>query len=150
MKKVASLIFGLFIIFGCSKSSDDCPPISPIDPSVNVAIVDMDGNSLIGDDNVYKPSEITLSRGGHNVELAFFEDNNFDLTMMTFLFDQMESEKDYFLKLNEDEVEVLNLSISLLAIDTDCSGSIQKILDEFYLNGEKIDITNHYYYVIQK
>ena len=114
MKKVTPLLLCilLFIFASCSKDNySDCALVSPIEPIAYISIEDSEGASLLGEDNVYKPSEITLTRGTDTLSLDFSEGNN-KMAIVLF-FEQFESEKDYSLNLNDDETDILNLNLKL-------------------------------------
>lgn len=122
---------------------DYCATVSPPEAIAFISIADSEGNFLLGEDNVYKPSEITLTRDKDTLFLDFTEDN--DKTAIILFHDQLESEKDYSLNLNDKESEILNLTI--VVNETRCfdvSG-----IETFRVNGEEIQSENNAY-IIQK
>lgn len=146
MKKVIPLLLSilLFIFASCSKDNySDCALVSPVEPVAFISIENSEGVSLLGEDNVYKPSEITLTRGTDTLFLDFSEGN--DKMVIVLFFEQFESEKDYFLNLNDDETEMLNLSLKLNP------GKCFNVLsiEKFKLNSEEIQLENGAY-TIQK
>ncbi len=111
MKKSYLLFFGIitfFILFSCDKN-DNCEAVIPAQPAINIRILDNEGNSLIGENNIYKPSEISLTRGSQIINLIF-NDNN-EETYITLYYPEIESGKDYQLKLNNEETDILNLKL---------------------------------------
>jgi hypothetical protein len=128
----------------CETRDDECDFVFPKQPIAGISIVDSEGNSLIGEDNVYKPSEITLSDGAEEIPLEFIEFR--EVTRMSFYFGFMISEKKYFLKLNETETDTINMTIH--AYPTKCFGMMKEI-EKFSVNGEEIEGEGDIY-VIQK
>jgi len=146
LKNTILLFFSLMILTSCSKSfNDDCAATDPPEPIVQILIVDSDGNSLIGENNVYKPSEITLNRGNQNISLRFYDYDG--KTFMEFYYYEMESEKDYALKLNDQETDILNLKLN--TYNTDCFEGLRSLV-KFNLNGEEIRRGADYAFIIQK
>ena len=138
-------IIALLILSSCSKKDDDCPVIDIIEPAINITILDSLGNSLIGENNIYKPSEITLIRGAQTVFLSFQENN--DITYIRLLYTDMESEMDYELKLNELETDILN--IKYRSERGECYDYL--VVEAFYVNGEELVYDNDLYsYIIRK
>lgn len=145
MKKLVLIIFGLMVFASCSKSDNhNCATVSPPEPAVSILIVDSEGNSLLGEDNVYKPSEIKLNRGSQEIPLMFYDQDG--TTFMSLWYHDMESEKDYFLKLNEEETDVINLKIN--TYNTECFQGLRG-LEKFLVNGKEIQSDSHAF-VIEK
>ncbi len=146
MKNILIVIFSFLMLSSCSKKSDDCAATDPKEPAFNIRIMDAEGNSLIGEDKIYKPSEIKLSRGSQTIFLIF-EDANDGETYIRLYYPEMESEKDYQLKLNEQEIDILNLKLK--NIEGECFDFLS--VEAFYVNGIEIQLDNDSYsYIIQK
>ena len=149
MRKIVFLFtasVALLILSSCSKSfNDDCAATDPPYPTIQISIIDSEGNSLIGEENIYKPSEIKLNRGDQNISLRFYEYEG--KTFMELSYFDMESEKDYFLKLNEQETDILNLKLN--TYNTDCFKGLRNV-EKFLLNGVEIQRDVNYSFVIQK
>ncbi|RFN58319.1 hypothetical protein [Marixanthomonas ophiurae] len=146
MKKVTPLLLSilLFIFASCSKDNySDCALVSPVEPIAFISIEDSEGVSLLGEDNVFKPSEITLTRGTDTLFLDFSEGD--DKMAIVLFIEQFESEEDYSLNLNDEESEILNLTLKLNPGKCFDVLSIEK----FKLNGEEIQPENGAY-IIQK
>ncbi|MCG2430512.1 hypothetical protein [Aequorivita xiaoshiensis] len=145
MKNTILLIFSLIILSSCTKKEGDCSVIDIIEPVINISILDSLGNSLIGENNIYKPSEITLTRGSQTVFLSFEENNN--ITYIRLLYTDMESEKNYELKLNGLETDILNIKYRLER--GECFDYL--VIEGFYVNGEEMVFDNDSYsYIIRK
>ena len=100
---------------------------------------------MIGENNIYKPSEITLTRGSQTVFLSFEENNN--ITYIRLLYTDMESEKNYELKLNGLETDILNIKYRLER--GECFDYL--VIEGFYVNGEEMVFDNDSYsYIIRK
>ncbi|PVW13833.1 hypothetical protein DDV96_11810 [Marixanthomonas spongiae] len=70
-------IFFLIIVlqfFSCDRYDDCAMLLSPPQSVALVTIEDSKGNSLLGEDNVYKPSEITLTGNEDTLFLNFFKE----------------------------------------------------------------------------
>lgn len=146
MKNTILLLFSLMILTSCSTSSnDDCAATDPPEPTVQISIIDREGNSLVGENNIYRPSEITLNRGSQNIPLRFYEYDG--KTFIEFYYYDMESEKDYSLKLNDQETDVLNLKLN--TYNTDCFEGLRSLV-KFNLNGEEIQRDANFAFIIQK
>ncbi|MEH6763183.1 MAG: hypothetical protein V7655_01690 [Aequorivita antarctica] len=144
MKNTFLIIFSLLFMLSCD-TNDDCAATDPREPAINIRIVDTAGNSLIGENNIYKPSEITLSRGSQEVFLIFNEYN--EETYIKLYYPEMESEKDYQLKLNDQEIDILNLRLKNL--EGECFDFLS--MESFSINGEEIQLDNNSYsYIIRK
>lgn len=144
MKNTFLIILSLFFMLSCD-TNDDCAATDPPPTTVQILILDSDGNSLIGEDNIYKPSEIRLDRGNQNIPLRFYD---FDgKTYIDLYYYEMESEKDYNLKLNEQETDILNLKLN--TYNTDCFDGLKSVV-KFILNGEEIQRDVNYAFIIQK
>lgn len=147
MRKAFLLIFSLLFVLACSKNYDDCYSIFPGTPEVYVVLMDSEGNSLLGENNVYKPSEISLLRGEEKMDNLSFQEYSGGIIVMVLNYRQMEAEVDYELKLNEEESDIINIKKS--DQDIQCLTNV-KLLEEFWVNGEQILIKDNRWYVIQK
>ena len=144
MKNTILIILSLVLLASCNKN-DECEAIIPSDPAFNIRIVDGDGISLIGENNIYKPSEITLTRGSQTIFLLFNEYN--EETYIKLYYPEIESGKDYQLKLNEQETDILNLTLK--NIEGECFDFLS--VEAFYINGAEVPFdSDSYSYVIQK
>ena len=138
MKNVVVIIFSLALLSSCAS-------FDPREAAINISIVDKEGNSLLGDDNIYKPSDITLTRGDQTILLIFNEVN--EETQIRLFYSEMESGKDYQLKLNDQETDVLNLKLETLV--SECFDFLS--VDAFFLNDEEIQMNeDSYAYIIKK
>lgn len=145
VRNIVIVTFSLILLSSCSPNSNDCSAIDPVPPEVKISIVDSEGNSLIGENNIYKPSEITLTRGDQTIFLMFSEYN--EKTYINLYYPEMESGKDYKLKLNDQETDILNLQLKL--IPGACFDFLS--VEAFFLNGEEIQFDNDSYsYIIRK
>jgi len=145
MKSIVIIIFSLLLLSSCSNDVNNCAATDPREPAINILIVDAQGSSLIGEENVYKPSEITLSRGDQTIFLIFNEDN--EEIFITLYYPEMESVKDYQLKLNDQEVDILNLKLRTTA--GECFDFLS--VNTFLLNGEEIQMDSELNaYIIRK
>lgn len=145
IRSLGIIIFSLFLFSACSPNLNDCAAIDSRIPAVDIRIQNKAGKSLIGEENTYKPSEITLTRGEQNILLIFNE--NKEGTYITLYYPEMESEKDYLLKLNDTETDILNLKFKNLA--GRCFDFLT--VETFNLNNQKIkldSVSNSY--IIQK
>lgn len=145
MKNISIVIFSFLILSSCSKRNDDCATTDPPEPTVQISIIDNEGNSLLGENNTYKPSEITLNRGSQNIPLRFYEYDG--KIFMELYYYEMESEKDYALKLNDQETDILNLKLN--TYNTDCFDGLKSLV-KFNLNGVEIQRDVNYAFIIQK
>lgn len=145
IRNIATVIFCTLLITSCSKQNNDCASIFPVPPEVNISIVDSEGNSLIGEDKTYKPSEITLTRGNQSIPLSF---NEYDGQMViTMFYPEMESGKDYLFKLNDQETDTLN--VILKKINGECFDTLS--IEGFFINGVELQFNrDSYSYVIIK
>tara|TARA_R100000306_G_scaffold945_1_gene2588 strand:- start:186 stop:662 length:477 start_codon:yes stop_codon:yes gene_type:complete len=147
MKKniLLKIIVCFFILqFVSCDSNDDCGSYLSPSPSITyISIEDSEGNSLLGENNEYKPSKITLTRGTDTLLLDFSEGN--DKIAIVLFFEQLESEKNYSLNLNAEETEILNLT---LKINRGECFDVSEI-ETFRLNGAEIQPENGAY-IIQK
>ncbi|MBT0608572.1 hypothetical protein [Aequorivita echinoideorum] len=143
MRNKIIIILSFIIMFSCG--NDDCENIFPLIPQISISIEDIDGNSLLGEENIYKPSEITLTRGNQNIQLIFEETEGKIILYLDYT--DMESGQDYLLKLNDVETDILNLTICVNK--GECSDTL--VVEKFLLNGEEI-IKNaeSFRYIIQK
>lgn len=137
MKNIVVLLFSVILLSSCSRNIYNCAQIDPREPAVNISIVDSDGNSLIGEDNIYKPSEITLTRGDQTILLIFDLVN--DETQITLYYPEMKSGEDYQLKLNDQETDVLNLNLENLV--GECFDFLS--VNTFLYNGEEIQLNSN-------
>lgn len=145
MKNIVVIIFSVLLLSSCSRNIYNCAETDAREPAINISIVDSEGNSLIGEDNIYKPSEITLTRGDQTIFLVFIEFS--EETQIRLFYSEMESGKDYKLKLNDQESDVLNLKLKTLV--SECFDFLS--VDAFFLNGEEAELNNDSYsYIIQK
>ncbi len=144
MKSTFFVIISLFFLGSCSKKNDDCETIQPPEPAINIRILDASGNSLIGEDNIYNSSEITLTRGDKTINLLFPKNN--EETYITLYYPDMESDKDYQLKLTNQEIDFLNL---ILANNDGFCYDILEV-EALYINGKEIQRDANYAYVIEK
>lgn len=143
LKYVIAIFIVLFAITSCTRKYSECATIDPAPSVAYISIIDSEGNSLIGEDKVYKPSEITLTRGDQSIFLNFIEDG--EITMIEVYFDQMESNMDYMLKLNSNETDILNLDITRhngLCFDT-------FEIESFTVNGTLIEPDVNTYTIIK-
>ncbi|MEM0516968.1 MULTISPECIES: hypothetical protein [Aequorivita] len=145
MEKIYVVFFLLLIMSACD-TNDDCAATDPPPQSIHISILDTEGNSLIGENNIYKPTEITLDRGNQNIPLRFYDYDG--KTFIELYYYDMESEKDYNLMLNQQETDILKLKINIY--NTDCFTELKSV-EKFLLNGEEIQRDNETYsYIIQK
>ncbi|MBK5212453.1 MAG: hypothetical protein JJE55_02180 [Flavobacteriaceae bacterium] len=139
-------IIALLILSSCSKKDDNlCATTEPPSDTITISIIDNEGNSLLGENNTYKPSEITLNRNNQNIPLRFYEYDG--KTFMELYYYEMESEKDYALKLNDQETDILNLKLN--TYNTECFKGLRSVV-KFNLNGEEIQRDVNYAFIIQK
>jgi len=136
----------LFVLTGCKKTddNDDCDYAIPVCSCAYIGIVDSEGNSLLGADNVYDPAEISLSNEGQLIELIE-DDLGGDQLYLRFFFGEMVSGEDYLLQLNETETDIVNLEITENIGPCFTTYAIQ----EFNLNGTEI-IAIEGIYLIEK
>ncbi|MFT5103062.1 MAG: hypothetical protein ACI86C_000713 [Candidatus Latescibacterota bacterium] len=136
----------LLVLTGCEKmnDNDDCDSVTPVCSCAYIGIVDSEGNSLLGADNVYDPAEISLSNEGQLIELIE-DDLGRDDLYLRFFFGEMVSGEDYLLQLNETETDILNLEITENIGPCFTTYTIQK----FNLNGTEI-IAVEEVYLIEK
>ena len=145
MKNKILIVLSCILLLSCNKN-DECEAIQPPQPIAFISIIDGDGVSLIGEDNVYKPSEISLIKDGQQISaIDFYEDESIGITVIQIYFDLLESGQDYILKLNSQETDILNLDI--VRNDGFCFNTFE--IEEFRVNGQAIqpDLNT---YVIQK
>lgn len=143
---IISVIISLLILTSCSKTIDnDCATVSPPEQSIPVSIIDAEGNSLIGEDNVYKPSEITLTNGSQSVFLSFYEVD--EKTYMGLYYVDMLSDTDYYLKLNADETDTVNLKLK--TYNTECFNELKSV-ETFLYNNQEISPSGGNPFTIQK
>ncbi len=109
MKHNIVIIISFLFLLSCTKKNEDCATIQPPEPDIYIKIEDSFGISLIGEDNIYKPSEITLTRENQTVPLMFLEEN--EETLIKIYYPEIESGEDYQLKLNDQETDILNLKL---------------------------------------
>ena len=139
------LLFSFFLLLIACDTNNDCAATDPREPAFSIRILDNEGNSLIGEDKIYKPSEIALTRGSQIINLIFNEYN--EENYITLYYPEMESEKDYQLKLNDQEIDILNLKLK--NIEGECFDFLS--VEAFYVNGIEIQFDNDSYsYIIQK
>lgn len=146
MKNTLLVFISLFVLISCEKNDDIniCATKEPPADYIVISIIDSEGNSLLGVNNTYKPSDITLNRGYKFIPLRFFEYDEKILLILPYY--EMESEKNYELKLNEQETDILNLKINWY--NTDCFLYLKSV-ERFVLNGVEIQ-SNGDFYEIQK
>lgn len=146
MKNIILIVISLFLLSSCEKNDDDnlCATTSPPPDFITISIVDNEGNSLIGLNNTYKPSDISLIRGNQYIPLRFYEYD--EIIFMEFDYYEMSSEKDYELKLNEQETDILNLKIN--RYNTDCFLYLKSV-EKFVYNEIEIQ-SNSGFYEIRK
>lgn len=142
MKNLLMVILVGTIFLSCTKKNY-CESIQPAQTVIQISIVDGNGNSLIGEDNRFKPSEITLSKFNQTVYLDFYEfEGN---TFIQLNYGQINSKENYNFKLSELETDILNLTINTR--EGDCFDILE--VGSFVLNGQIIsNISN--LYTIQK
>lgn len=128
----------------CSDKYNECDTLYPALPEAAISIVDNDGNSLIGEDNLYKPSEISLTREEQNIPLDFFENDG--KMIIFFYYGEIQEGTDYFLKLNSEETDVINLD---LRIDEGVCFDILKI-ETFLYNNQEIHSDMGSIYTVHK
>lgn len=128
----------------CSDKYNECDTLYPALPEAGISIVDNDGNSLIGEDNLYKPSEISLTREEQNIPLDFFENDG--KMIIFFYYGEIQEGTDYFLKLNSEETDVINLD---LRIDEGVCFDILKI-ETFLYNNQEIHSDMGSIYTVHK
>lgn len=145
MKNTVLIVFALLILSSCTKNNYGCGATDPKEPAINIRILDSEGNSLIGEDNLYKPSEITLTRGKQTIYLLFNENDN--ETSILLYFTEIVSGVDYQLKLNDQETDILKLDLKIS--ESECFDVLY--VEAFYLNGEEIQLDNDSFsYIIRK
>ncbi len=132
MKKIITLIFAITLLSSCNKTDDDCLGAFPSIPELYISIVNAEGISLIGEGNVYKPSEITLSNATQNIPLSTVA--NEEIIYIVLNYGEMQSLTDYNFKLNDQETDILNLTINL--IDAPCNNFLR--IDSFKVNNQEI------------
>lgn len=134
MKHIIIIVIGLFLLASCSIERDNCAATDPREPAINIRIQNEAGNSLIGENKIYKPSGITLTREDQSVMLLFNEENG--QTYITLYYPEMESGRDYKLKLNDQETDILKLKLRYLV--GQCFDFLS--VDTFYINDQKIEL----------
>lgn len=136
------IVIGLFLLISCEKNDDNniCATTEPPADYVVVSIIDNEGNSLLGVNNVYNPQDITLSKGLRFVPIRYFEYE--DVFFMIIPFYEMDSEMDYELKLNEEETDILNLKINVY--NTDCFLYLKSV-EKFVVNGGEVQFNGDFY-----
>ena len=146
MKNTLLIFISLFLLISCEKNDDinKCASKEPPADYIVVSIIDSEGNSLLGINNTYKPSDISLSRGHKFIPLSYFKYDEEIYMMLSYY--EMESEKEYELKLNSQETDIINLKISMY--NTDCFLYLKRV-EKFVLNGNEIQF-NGDFYEIQK
>lgn len=145
MKNIIVLIFSVVLFSSCSRTIYNCAQIDDREAAINISIVDGEGVSLIGEDKTYKPSNITLTRGNQEVLLIFDEFD--ETTIIKLFYSEMESGKDYQLKLNDQETAQLNLKLKTEV--NECFDFLA--VDTFLLDGEEISLqSDSNTYIIQK
>jgi len=145
MKNTILLIFSLLILASCTKKNEECESIQPPEPAVNIRILNEAGKSLIGENNIYKPSEITLTSGDETIFLLFEESD--EETYIKLYYPDIVSGQDYQLKLNEEETDVLNMK--LIVNEGFCYDVLS--VEAIFINGKKILYdTDLFSYIILK
>lgn len=103
----------LLILTSCSSKYDECESIIPAPSTITISIIDAEGNSLIGEENVYKPSDISLEKDGQDVNVIFlFTDEISGVTFINLNYPLLQSGQDYILELNSEENVILNLDVN--------------------------------------
>ena len=145
--KVSLLCFG-FLLLSCSSKHDECATILPPPADVNIIIVNSEGVSLLGEDNIFKPSEILLQRDGQNTGALYFtEDELNSNVVMVIHYGILQSGVNYNLILNSEETDLLNFSIQ--RINGPCYDVFE--LESFKLNGSEVPFDEDlFYYIIEK
>ncbi len=134
MKHIIIIVIGLFLSSSCSIERDNCAAMDPREPAINIRIQNEAGNSLIGENKIYKPSQITLTRNDQTIPLIF--DDETGQTYIKLYYPEMESGKDYKLKLNNQETDTLKLKLRYLV--GQCFGFLY--VNTFYINYQKIEM----------
>ncbi len=145
MKNIVVLIFSLVLLSSCSRNRFNCAQTDDREAAINISIVDGDGNSLIGEDKNYKPADIKLTRGSQEIVLIFNEFG--ETTLIKLFYSEMESGKEYQLKLNDQETAELNLKLETVV--SECFDFLS--VETFLLNGQEIqEDSDSNTYIIQK
>jgi|SRR5690554_5006910 len=145
MKNILVLIFSLVLFSSCTRTMYNCAQTDSRETAINISIVDDEGNSLIGEDKNYKPADIKLTRGSQEIVLIFNEFG--ETTLIKLFYSEMESGKEYQLKLNDQETAELNLKLETVV--SECFDFLS--VETFLLNGQEIqEDSDSNMYIIQK
>lgn len=139
MKNATFLIIILLVIAGCE--DEGIGPCSSIDPPcecTRFTIVDSVGNRLIGLNNQYHPDSLILINGSDSV-LLYPEKN--DSSMIAFSFHSWNTLDDYYLVLNSNEIDTMNLELIFRTGECFSFNEIEK----FKFNGKVVSKDNGYY-----
>ncbi len=146
MIKSFYITFLCVVIISCNKNDDDsCAGVLPEEPVITFTIIDENGVNLLGEKNIFKHSQITLTRDDQSIDLFFYEEAN--RTFFDVPYPQMEDEVSYFLKLTANDFDIL--SVDWRPVDTDC-GSFSSI-DDFFYNDMNIQVgdTDFFYEIVK-
>jgi len=121
----------LILLNSCGNKNTGCEQFSPPDPLLDIVVVDAEGNSLLGDNGIYKPSNMVFENENGKVELKY---DNGTSKSLKFNIDDVNSGQDYSLKLNDQETETINMTIEKL--DEKCGSYLNVI--SVKLNGKDI------------
>ena len=146
MIKSLYIIFLCIVIISCNKNDDDtCAGVFPEEPVITFSIIDENGDNLLGEDNIFKPSQITLTRDDQSIDLFFYEQDN--STFLEVPYPQMEDEVTYFLKLTANDTDLLSVDWRLM--DGSCFDSFS--IDSFIYNQTNVEVEDtQFFYEIVK
>lgn len=138
MKNYISLVILTIALLACNEKSPDCG--DPTSMNCELILVDKNDNLLVG--SCYSESQIELKKGNELIPLIF--DNG--IIIFNYYNLKPYNRMDIKLKLNEIDLDTINLSITTLK--TEC-WTIER-LDSFKYNGEIIDrLTGNKYKIIK-
>ena len=140
MKQIINIciFFVLLIAIACCKDDHEdgpCYDVFPTDELAAFGVFNQAGVSLIGENNVYNPLTILVSRGSEIITSNQVSSNDSDDIYMRFQYSSMEGGEDYNIRLNGDENETLHLIFSVE--ETQCYTT--KNLDEFRINNVELE-----------
>ena len=138
----AFVVVSLFLVVftSCKKNDDDaCANALPTCSCAYIGIVDSEGNSLLGPNNVYEPSEISLTNKGQVIDLIQDDLGGEDIFLRFSLVDII-SGQDYLLQLSSIETDIVNLVVTEQTDECFTTFTLQ----EFRLNGMEIEVEGEF------